>query len=108
MEKVYQQVEQVAANVDITLASHVISLHKEADNKLKTLEKKMLRAEKRKYEIQQRHISRLKETLFPKGSLQERVDNFAPYYACYGKAWLEAIFNASLNLEQQFAILEVL
>jgi uncharacterized protein YllA (UPF0747 family) len=75
--------------------------------KISALEKKILRSEKRKFEAQQRQISRIKDQLFPNNSLQERIDNFSPYYSRYGKNWLELLCSKSLSLEQQFEILEI-
>lgn len=107
LEKLYLQLQQVAGNVDSTLEPHAFSLYKKADKRIEELEKKMLRAEKKKFQAQQRQISRLRAALFPGGGLQERVDNFSFYYALYGKAWMEAVCDASLTLEQEFAVVEL-
>ena len=69
------------------------------------LEKKMLRAEKKRFETQARQIHQLKEKLFPQNNLQERVDNMAVYYALYGKELLGTILENSLSLEANFAVL---
>lgn len=66
----------------------------------------MLRAEKRKFEAQQRQLHKLKQQLFPNANLQERIDNFMPYYARWGKAFIESLYANSLALEQQFVIME--
>jgi uncharacterized protein YllA (UPF0747 family) len=39
-------------------------------------------------------------------NLQERIDNFIPWYAEYGTAFLEVIYKNSLALQQEFTILE--
>ena len=62
------------------------------------------RAEKRKFEDQSRQIHELKEKLFPQNGLQERIDNLLPYYAKYGKEFLDVIYRYSLSLEQQFVV----
>lgn len=41
-----------------------------------TMEKKLLRAEKRRYSDSLRQIEAVKDTLYPNGNLQERTDNF--------------------------------
>jgi len=73
--------------------------------RLQELEKKMLRAEKRKFTDQQRQIHNIKEDLFPKNGLQERIDNFMYYYAKWGKDFIRQLYQHSLTLEQEFAIL---
>ena len=65
----------------------------------------MLRAEKRKFEEQQRQIHAIKEKLFPKNGLQERIDNFMYYYAKWGKDFIHQVYQHSLTLENEFVIL---
>ena len=67
----------------------------------------MLRAEKRKFADQQRQIQAIKEKLFPKNSLQERIDNFSYYYAKWGKASILQLYDQSLAQEQEFVVLQV-
>ena len=83
-----------------------MGLQKNALFRLQELEKKMLRAEKRKFNDQQRQIQRLKEKLFPGNGLQERKENMSGYYALWGKDFIDALYNASPGLEQEFVILE--
>ncbi len=52
-------------------------------------------------------INKLKEALFPRNSLQERIDNFAVLYAIYGKEWLQMIYDNSKGLAQEFGVVTV-
>jgi len=54
--------------------------------------------------VEKRQLSAVKNALFPNNSLQERVDNFMPYYAKWGKDFLNAIYDHSLTLEQKFVV----
>ena len=69
----------------------------------------MLKAEKRKFEAQQRQIKKIKSLLFPSGELQERVENFMPYYARFGKRFgkdfIKLLYENSLTFQQRFCIL---
>jgi bacillithiol biosynthesis cysteine-adding enzyme BshC len=107
LQMLYKNISALTAKIDITLSEHTGALETKALEKMNALEKKMLRAEKRKFEAQQRQIKKLRDVLFPGNSLQERVDNFSPYYAKYGKEWLSEIYQASLSLEQEFGILRI-
>ncbi|HEX8677645.1 MAG TPA: bacillithiol biosynthesis cysteine-adding enzyme BshC [Segetibacter sp.] len=107
LEIFYEHIKEVTAKIDITLSEHTEALQVRALEKIDTLEKKMLRAEKRKFEAQQRQLGKLRKQLFYGNSLQERVDNFSPFYGKYGKEWLNKIYNASLSLEQKFGILGI-
>jgi bacillithiol biosynthesis cysteine-adding enzyme BshC len=103
--ELYQSAKYAVKEIDQTLEQHVDALQVKTLKTIETLEKKMLKAETRKFEIQQRQIMKVKENLFPGGALQERVENFMPNYAQSGKNFLEMIYNNSLSLEQQFCVL---
>jgi uncharacterized protein YllA (UPF0747 family) len=100
----YKHLEQITSSIDSTLTEHVRALYAKASKKIDSLEKKMLRAETKKFEAQQRQVSKLKASLFPGDNLQERVENFSFYYAMYGEGWLEELYDSSLTLEQKFCI----
>ena len=101
----YAQLEKKSTAVDSSLALHVVALEKKAVKKIVELEKKILRAEREKFSIQQGQILKIKEALFPANSLQERVDNFSLYYAKEGKLWLEEIYRSSHGISQGFGII---
>ena len=102
----YKKLKATAGTVDITLQLHTEALQKQALNKIEALEKKMLRAEKKKFDAQQRQLHKLKTQLFPNDGLQERIENLMPFYAKWGKDFIDAIYKNSLGLEQEFVILE--
>ena len=103
----YDRLFLTAGAVDPTLEKHTASLHAQAIKKIEALEKKMLRAEKKKFEAQQRQLHKLKTQLFPHGNLQERIENFMPFYAKWGSDFIKSVYDHSLALEQEFIILEV-
>ena len=72
------------------------------------LEKKMLRAEKRKFADQQRQIHSIKEHLFPGNGLQERQENLCYYYSIWGNEFIKQLYDNSFALEQEFVILSPL
>ncbi|HEX3766757.1 MAG TPA: bacillithiol biosynthesis cysteine-adding enzyme BshC, partial [Puia sp.] len=102
----YSSVKSISGSVDKTLEQHVEKLETQALQKLEELEKKMLRAEKKNHEEVRRKIHEIREALFPTENLQERIDNFIPWYAEFGPGFLELIYENSLALQQEFTILE--
>ena len=68
------------------------------------LEQKLLRAEKRKYDIQVQRIRQLKDKLFPGHSLQERVENFMEYYLEYGPTYFNTLYQAIQPIDNQFTV----
>jgi bacillithiol biosynthesis cysteine-adding enzyme BshC len=104
----YAQLSNTVGAVDSTLQAHTEALEKLALRKIDALEKKMLRAEKKKFEAQQRQLHKLKNQLFPHNNLQERIENFMPFYAKWGSGFISFLFDNSLSLQQQFVVLEEL
>ena len=79
-QKMLAEVKDRAAAIDQTLNQFVAAEAKRTLNGLEKIEKKMLKAEKRKQEDKLRQIEAVKDALFPNGSLQERTDNFLNFY----------------------------
>ena len=102
----YFQIKNVAGKIDSTLNRHVLALEAQHLRTLSRLEKKMFRAEKRKFEAQQNQLSKIFSALFPDGGLQERTENFMLLYAKWGKNFIRLIHENSLGLEQEFCIVE--
>jgi bacillithiol biosynthesis cysteine-adding enzyme BshC len=106
LHNAYALMKEVAEKVDPTLALHTEALLTAASKKIEQLEKKMIKAEKKKFEAKQRQAEKIKNSFFPNGSLQERVDNILPYYAAYGPKLLHQLYAHSLTLEQKFCMLK--
>lgn len=106
IRQVYQQTGAVAGAVDKTLQLHAEALQAKALKPLIELEKKMIRAEKRKFATQQQQLLSIKNDLFPNNNLQERTENFSIFYAKYGKGFLQMIYNSSKGLQQEFGIIK--
>ncbi len=100
----YAQLRTITDKVDTSLSEHVTALEKQAMKKLVALEKKLLRAEKKKYAVQKNHLDKIKSSLFPGNSLQERNENMALFYAAYGKKWIEGVLQASSAFNKGFGI----
>ena len=106
-KELFQHLKNRAAEIDKTLVQHIHALEVGHLKKLDGLEKKMLKAERKKQAVQLQRIWKLKAELFPNHNLQERVENFMPYYAQHGQTFIQAILQHSLALEQEFGIIVV-
>jgi bacillithiol synthase len=78
--KAFEQLRTKAESIDKTLGAYVGAESKRAEKSIQSIERKLLRAEKRLHTDKLRQIESVKDTLFPNGSLQERVDNFLNFY----------------------------
>ncbi len=105
LEKLYQTIRNQVNKVDATLGDHTMNLSVQSVKKLLELEKKILKAEKRKQATSIERIRTIKNELFPQNSLQERVENFVEWVGVYGWDWVHAIMVNSNSLEQRFTII---
>jgi bacillithiol biosynthesis cysteine-adding enzyme BshC len=105
VELLYNEISGIASKIDTTLVQHIAALKVKTLKGLSGLEKKMLRAEKKKYVTDQVQLQKIKKQLFPSGNLQERVENFSAFYAVSKPSFFKDIFAASGAFSQQFAIL---
>jgi len=103
----YNTIQQDVIKIDASLGNHALNLSLQAQKKLALLEKKMVRAEKRKQHTSLARIHSNKLELFPDNNLQERVENFSKWVGAYGWSWVEAILNNSNSVEASFTIIHI-
>ncbi len=100
----FDQTRTKATSIDITLRSSIDAAMTKMRHQLDTIEKKMMRAEKRNMAEQLAQIYKLKKNVFPNGSLQERYDTFLPYYIDMGKRFFDHLMQYTLPYGDQFLI----
>jgi bacillithiol biosynthesis cysteine-adding enzyme BshC len=105
IEAQYALIKEQAAAIDASLVDHIEALSHKQAQKLLQVQKKMLRAEKRKYEAEQQQITKIMEQLFPGDSLQERTENIADWYKIYGTHFVSAIVENSDDFSKGFTLL---
>jgi bacillithiol biosynthesis cysteine-adding enzyme BshC len=95
-----------AKAADPTLERAVAAIAKRAANGLDALERKLVRAAKREQEEKLEQLHRVHEHLFPGGGLQERRDNFIPYYLSEGPAFFDRLLAELDPLDARFKVLQ--
>ncbi len=103
-ENIYKHIKERVTGIDPTLAAHTSALETKHKKKLISLEKKMLRAEKRKFQDQKNQLNNIFSALFPHEGLQERTENFMLFYSRLGDDFFKMLYEDSLSLEQEFCI----
>jgi bacillithiol synthase len=102
----FQTVLAKAKAVDPTLEKSVLAEEAKAVQSLDIIESKLMKAEKQKNETTLNQIRQLAQKFFPNGGLQERTENFLPYYLKQGDAFFD-VLNDNLNpLEAGFVVIE--
>lgn len=95
----YERLQKAAEETDPTLKAYVAALHTKALQGLHTLDKKLKRASRKNLGDSGRQVTKLKSQIFPTNNLQERVENFLPFFAAYGPDILEELYIHSSALQ---------
>jgi bacillithiol synthase len=95
-----------AKAVDMTLEKSVLAESAKVVQSLEIIESKLLKAEKQKNETTLNQIRQLAQKFFPNGGLQERSDNFLPYYLKHGANFFDVLSDNLNPLEQGFVVIE--
>lgn len=104
-DEFYTTLAQRAKAADVTLERSVDAIAKRANNGLDALEKKFIRAAKREQHQALEQLQLVHEHLFPGGGLQERHENFMPWYVQEGPAFFDRTLNALDPLDKRFSVL---
>jgi len=107
LKKQFEALYKLANQTDASFKGAVGAQEKKQLNGLDHLEKRLLKAQKRKFIDQLDSLEAIQNTLFPKQSLQERTVNFAEFYLEYGDILLSELKNNLDPLEPNFTILEL-
>lgn len=108
LEELMHRLRRKADAIDHTLKASAEAALAKMRYQVQLLEKKMLRAEKRKMQTSLSRLAKLKTSLFPGGGLQERVENFLDYYLQYGgSAWIDTLKQHLAPLRNEFLIITV-
>jgi bacillithiol biosynthesis cysteine-adding enzyme BshC len=107
MATVFTEIAERATAIDSTLKAAVEAEFQKASNAIKNIESKILRSEKQKQETGINQVKKIKEKFFPEEALQERYDNFIPYYLKYGDAFIENLKEAFDPFDYRLMILKM-
>jgi len=106
LQHIYERIALRAKAIDPTLESAVRADAVRAQGQLQQWQSRLLRAEKQRHDVAITQLRALRERLFPGGQLQERADNFIPYYLKYGKQFIETLLAHLTPFEAGFVLLE--
>lgn len=104
---VFAEISAKVIAVDPTLKGSVEAELQKGIHALKNIESKLVRSEKQKQEVNINQIKKIKDKYFPNGSLQERFENFSPYYLKYGKQFIADLKETFDPLEFELLIVEI-
>jgi len=107
LQKQFESLYELAKKTDASFVGAVGAQEKKQLNGLDHLEKRLLKAQKRKLSDQLERLKAIQNTLFPKHSLQERNENFSKFYLEYGDRLFSELRENLDPLALEFTILEI-
>lgn len=102
LQQQFKDLFDLAEQTDKSFKGAVAAQEKKQLNGLDSLEKRLLKAQKRKLSDHLERIVNQQDELFPNGSLQERTANFSEFYDAYGEELIPLLFESLNPLELNF------
>jgi bacillithiol synthase len=101
----FDKLEKIAVQTDKSFTGAVQAQKEKQLKGLHNLEKRLLKAEKRRHADELERITTLQNEIFPNQSLQERKANFSEFYLEYDGKLLQELFAKLKPLEQEFSVI---
>jgi bacillithiol synthase len=106
--QVFADLQQRVLTFDKDLTTFVAAQQTQVDNIFGKIAEKLTRSAKKREETNLQQIQKLKEKLFPKNGLQERVENILPFYLSHGSDIFDHIAEAIADpLAQEFIVVRL-
>ena len=105
LKQQFKHLYVLANQTDKTFKGAVSAQEKKQIKGLETLEKRLLKAEKKAHKDYIERLEALHLELFPNGGLQERVTNFSEFYLEHGDAFINHLKSELAPLNQKFHVL---
>jgi len=106
LQQQFMALKELARQTDVSFLGAVKAQEKKQLNGLHNLEKRLLKAQKRKLSDVVERIKIVQNELFPNQSLEERNRNFSEIYLILGDEFIPMLINAINPLQLEFAIIE--
>jgi bacillithiol biosynthesis cysteine-adding enzyme BshC len=107
LQQQFKDLYELVKQTDVSFLGAVKAQEKKQLNGLDKLEKRLLKAEKRKFKDQIERLITIQKYLFPEQKLQERTINFSEFYLDYGENLINHLKKAIDPLCHKFTILEL-
>lgn len=107
LQEQFSELYALAAQTDASFVGAVSAQEQKQINGLNHLEKRLMKAQKRKHKDQLERLMALRAELFPGGHLQERTQNMSQWYYVYGTDIVTLLKSEIKPLEFQFHILTI-
>jgi uncharacterized protein YllA (UPF0747 family) len=107
LQKEFNKLEELAKKTDKSFIGAVKAQEVKQLKGLDNLEKRLLKAQKRKLNSVVDRITELQNDLFPNQSLEERQRNFSEYYLSQGDQLISGLIDNLNPLKLEFSVLKI-
>ncbi len=107
LKQQFEDLQKFAEQTDKSFIGAVEAQEKKQLKGLENLEKRLLKAQKKKLSDQVLRMTDIQNQLFPNGSLQERNTNFSEFYLEYGDTLIPYLVDNLKPLEGEFLVLTI-
>jgi uncharacterized protein YllA (UPF0747 family) len=107
LKKQFSELQSIALHTDQSFIGALKAQEIKQIKGIEHLEKRLLKAQKRKLSDVLERMIQLQNELFPNQSLQERQTNFSEFYLENGEDLIPALIEKLQPLEQRFEIVHV-
>ena len=107
LKKQFEYLYELAQQTDKSFSGAVKAQETKQKKGLENLEKRLLKAQKRKLNDELQRVSDLQSELFPNSSLQERQSNFSEFYMETGEQLIPLLIQKLKPLETNFNIITI-
>ncbi len=106
LKQQFAELRETAGKTDKSFLNAVSAQEKKQINGLIHLERRLLKAEKRRQKDLVQRITKLQNAILPNQKLEERQRNFSEYYLEYGKSFIPTLKKSLDPLASSFTIIE--
>jgi bacillithiol biosynthesis cysteine-adding enzyme BshC len=107
LQNQFADLKDVAKKTDVSFVNAVNAQERKQIKGLESLEKRLLKAEKKRQKDLVDRITELQNKILPNQSLEERQRNFSEYYLEYGELFIKVLKGTLKPLQLEFTVVEL-
>jgi len=105
--KQFNYLEKIVSKTDVSFLGAVSAQRKKQLNGIEKLEKRLIKAEKKKLADELERLYTLREKFFPESNLQERIENFSSFYLEWGEDFFDLLLDSFEPINHKFAFIQI-
>lgn len=104
--KIFDQIAIEISGIDQSLVASAESEKQKALNSIKLLQDKVIKALKKKEEVEINQIKKIRNKFLPDGTLQERTESLIPFYLKWGSQFIDDLKQSFDPFDNNFILLQ--